>query len=97
MVTAPRARERVCDMLAASEEAFRQVAEEIAGNLAVAIHTPDGSFIRTPLLYPSGATVVLRLYGARNRRLTVTGITAKLGAHWTECPLQARGQDMKPH
>jgi hypothetical protein len=56
-------------MTTAGKEASRQVAEEVARNLAVALHTPEGSFIRTPLLYPSGATVIVRLHVAGERFL----------------------------
>ncbi len=44
-------------------EQFRRIVEEATGNLVNAQHRADSSYIRTPLLYPSGATVVVRVDG----------------------------------
>lgn len=40
---------------------FKRLVDEVAANLAVALHQPEGSYVRTPILYPSGATVVVRV------------------------------------
>ncbi len=41
--------------------AFRAVVDDVARQLVETIHRTGASFIRTPILYPSGATVVVRI------------------------------------
>jgi hypothetical protein len=41
--------------------AFRRVVEEVARAIAVAHHEPDGSYVRTPVLYPGDSMVVVRI------------------------------------
>jgi hypothetical protein len=40
---------------------FSELIESVARQLVATEHDPNGSFIRTPLLYPSGSTVVVRV------------------------------------
>lgn len=44
-------------------EHFQAVVDAVARELASTIHRGDASFIRTPLLYPSGSTVVIKIDG----------------------------------
>jgi hypothetical protein len=46
---------------------FREIVEEVARTIVAAEHRAGGSFIRTPLLYPSGATVVVRIEDGSDR------------------------------
>jgi hypothetical protein len=43
------------------------IAEQVARELATSVETPGGCFIQTPLLYPSGTSVVVRIDGAGDR------------------------------
>jgi hypothetical protein len=40
---------------------FNELIESVARQLVAIEHDPNGAFIRTPLLYPSGSTVVVRV------------------------------------
>src|SRR5579883_550486 len=46
---------------------FAAIAEDVARQLVTVEHRPIGSFIKTPLLYPSGSTVVVRVYESASR------------------------------
>jgi hypothetical protein len=46
---------------------FSELIENVAREIVATEHQVDGSFIRTPLLYPSGATVVIRIQQGDNR------------------------------
>lgn len=48
-------------------EQFRTIVEEAASKLVSTRHRPDSSYIQTPLLYPSGANVVVRVDGGPER------------------------------
>jgi hypothetical protein len=48
-------------------EKFRELIESVAHEIVATEHHVGGSFIRTPLLYPSGATVVVRIEQGDNR------------------------------
>lgn len=43
---------------------FAQLVDSVARELVSTVHRRDGSFIRTPLLYPNGSTVVIKLHAA---------------------------------
>lgn len=47
--------------------AFRAMVDDVARKIVATEHRPAGSFIQTPLLYPSGATVVVRIHQAEGR------------------------------
>jgi hypothetical protein len=49
------------DMSATANMTFKTLVDDVARMLVATEHRPGGSFIRTPLLYPSGATVVVRI------------------------------------
>ncbi|MQX37952.1 hypothetical protein [Roseospira navarrensis] len=51
---------------------LRMVAEEVARTLAVATHAPEGSFIKTPLMYPGGSAVVVMIAQAPGGRYLVS-------------------------
>jgi hypothetical protein len=46
---------------------FRQIVEAVAREIVAIDHRAGGSFIRTPLMYPGGATVVVRIEQGDNR------------------------------
>ena len=48
-------------------EKFNTLIENVAREIVATEHDIGGSFIRTPLLYPSGATVVVRIQQGENR------------------------------
>ncbi|WPZ32536.1 hypothetical protein T8K17_14935 [Thalassobaculum sp. OXR-137] len=48
-------------------EQFRKIVEDAASKLVSTQHRPDSSYIQTPLLYPSGANVVVRVDGGPER------------------------------
>ena len=48
-------------MLTADDPKFQAIIDSVARQLVIAEHRSGGSFIRTPLLYPSGAQVVVRI------------------------------------
>src|SRR3954463_9210021 len=49
------------------EKKFTELVESIAREIVATEHHVGGSFIRTPLLYPSGATVVVRIEQGDNK------------------------------
>jgi hypothetical protein len=49
------------------EAKFSELIEDVAREIVATEHHIGGSFIRTPLLYPSGATVVVRIQQGDNR------------------------------
>ncbi|HZQ12801.1 MAG TPA: hypothetical protein VFB31_08335 [Pseudolabrys sp.] len=48
-------------------EKFETLIEKVAREIVATEHDVGGAFIRTPLLYPSGATVVVRIQQGENR------------------------------
>jgi hypothetical protein len=50
-----------------NREQFQKVVDGVARELATSIHRPDASFVRTPLMYPSGATVVVKVDGGPDK------------------------------
>lgn len=47
--------------------AFKEMVENVARSIVATEHRISGSFIRTPLMYPSGSTVVVRIEQGENR------------------------------
>lgn len=47
----------------ASNETLMRAAEAAMRDIVSAAHRPEGSYIKTPLLYPSGSTAVVRITG----------------------------------
>ena len=59
-------------MIAASDRAaispsFAALVDRVAREIVATQHRPDGSFVRTPLLYPNGSTVVVKLHESGDR------------------------------
>lgn len=54
-------------MLKQPRDSFRSLIGDVSKQLVGAEHDAAGSFIRLPLLYPSGTSVVVRVEGADNR------------------------------
>jgi hypothetical protein len=54
-------------MIRLAENEFRGIVEAVAQQLVTIEHDPDGSFIKTPILYPSGAGVVVKIADERGR------------------------------
>ena len=54
--------------------AFREIVDEVVRTLAVANHEPDGSYVRTPVLYPGGSMVVVRITEERQERYLVSDL-----------------------
>lgn len=50
-----------------TNQTLSAIAADVAKSLGEAVETPGGWFIRTPLVYPSGTTVVVRIDGSKNR------------------------------
>lgn len=50
-----------------TRESVEGLIDEVARQLVSAEHHPGGSFVRLPLLYPSGANVVVRVNGSEDR------------------------------
>jgi hypothetical protein len=48
---------------------FSELIENVAQQIVATVHDHKGSFIRTPLLYPGGATVVVRIEPGDNKYL----------------------------
>jgi hypothetical protein len=48
-------------------EGRRDIADAVARELVATTHRPDGSYMRTPLVYPSGANVVVRIDGGPSK------------------------------
>lgn len=48
-------------------EVFRKLVDDVAQQIVATEHRTGGSFIRTPLLYPSGSNVVVRIEQGANR------------------------------
>lgn len=53
--------------LLTSRETLSAIADEVARSLSSYLATPAGHFIRTPLTYPGGSSVVVKLDGSRNQ------------------------------
>ena len=53
--------------LATPSSVLSGIAEEVARSLASSVSVSGGQFIRTPLLYPSGSSAVVRIDGSANR------------------------------
>jgi hypothetical protein len=53
--------------LLTNTDTLSAIADEVARNLSSFVATSAGVFIRTPLAYPSGSTVVVRIDGSRNQ------------------------------
>src|SRR5919108_5040754 len=53
---------------------FRKLVEDASRQLVSTVHRPSGSFISTPLLYPSGASVLVRVQEAGNDRCFVSDV-----------------------
>jgi hypothetical protein len=56
-------------MTATVKPKIREVVEAVAREIVAADHRASGSFIRTPLMYPGGATVVIRIEQGDDRFL----------------------------
>jgi hypothetical protein len=54
------------------EKTFRAYIDTVAKELVATEHDTNGSFIRTPVVYPSGALVVVRVHGADEARFFVS-------------------------
>jgi hypothetical protein len=54
-------------MKLAERESFQQLVETAAAQLVSTRHAASGSFVDTPLLYPSGSSVVVRVDGTGER------------------------------
>ena len=54
-------------MLKEADSQFQAIIEDVAQKIVATSHDRDGSFITTPLLYPSGSTVAVRVYGTGPR------------------------------
>ena len=54
-------------LLKETDSQFQALIEDVAQKIVATSHDRDGSFITTPLLYPSGSTVVVRVYGTGPR------------------------------
>lgn len=52
---------------ASSRDSFRRLIGEVSQQLVTAEHHVGRSFIKVPLLYPSGANVVVRVEGGEDR------------------------------
>jgi len=50
-----------------SDPRFKTLVDDVARQIVGTEHRPSGSFVRTPLLYPSGATVVVRIEDGQDR------------------------------
>ena len=48
---------------------FQRIVDEVSRELVTSLHDRVGSFVRTPLLYPSGSSVVVRVEPAAQRFL----------------------------
>jgi hypothetical protein len=59
-------------MPASREEAFSQLIDTVAKELVATEHDKNGSFIRTPLAYPSGGLVVVRVHSTDDKRYFVS-------------------------
>ncbi len=59
-------------MAESRERKFADLVETVAKELIATEHDPSGSFIRTPLSYPSGSLVVVRLHRADDKRFFVS-------------------------
>ena len=62
------------DMSANVNPGFRALVNDVAQMLVATEHRQGGSFVRTPLLYPSGATVVVRIEDGSSDRFFVSDI-----------------------
>src|SRR4051794_4242562 len=49
------------------EKEFTRVVQEVARALVATEHDAQGAFVRTPMLYPSGSTVVVRIDQGEDR------------------------------
>ncbi|MGD0187013.1 MAG: hypothetical protein ABSC25_17425 [Roseiarcus sp.] len=54
-------------MEAETKESFRKLIEDVGRQLVTIDHGAAGSFVKLPLLYPSGANVVVRVEGGADR------------------------------
>jgi hypothetical protein len=54
-------------MSAHANPKFKTIVDEVAREIVAAEHRIGGSFIRTPLMYPSGSTVVVRIEEGTDR------------------------------
>lgn len=68
------------------------VAEAAARELISLDHRADGSFVQTPLLYPSGAYVVVAIHGGPDRYLV-----SDFGAGYREADLMGAGTYFSRH
>jgi hypothetical protein len=50
-----------------THENFKMLVDEVAKEIIATEHRTGGSFIRTPLMYPSGTSVVVRIEEGENR------------------------------
>ena len=49
-----------------------RIADAVAAELAVAVHRPEGSYIQTPLMYPSGSYSLVRIFEIARDRFQVS-------------------------
>lgn len=61
-----------CAMADSTDQKFVELIETVAKELIATEHDPTGSFIRTPLVYPSGSLVVVRVHRAADTRFFVS-------------------------
>ena len=54
------------------ENKFSELVDAVAKELVATEHDKSGSFIRTPLIYPSGALVVVRVHRAEGQRFFIS-------------------------
>ena len=54
-------------MLKEADSQFQAIIEDVARKIVATSHAKDDSFITTPLLYPSGSSVVVQVYGTYPR------------------------------
>lgn len=72
---------------------FAKVVDAVARELVSVDHRPDGAFISTPLLYPSGANVIVRIEPAGGDDYFVSDY----GFGFSECDMLGATQQFKKH
>ena len=55
------------DMMVLADVALKEAVEDAVPRLVSTAHMPEGSYVTTPLLYPSGSSVVVRVSGGQDR------------------------------
>ncbi|HMN51576.1 MAG TPA: hypothetical protein PKB01_05905 [Xanthobacteraceae bacterium] len=73
-------------MNAKINEKFRAIVEQVAREIVAAEHRVGGSFIRTPLMYPGGSTVVIRIEEGSDRFFV-----SDMGAGYEEAVMMGAG------